>query len=233
MANTDEAVKQLLARRPFAVLGYSAEDAVWCPACLRSAAGLSPGRPDTCGQPIVPLYARDSAVREEICENCERSLYDLLAAPRRHDRAEAGDRPAPRPREALLARVRTRAAHRGQDGAQEHWMALGPASAGVVDGRGGAAGPGPGRAADTGEPPVRRGEDPYRPSAALNVGYGAARARPASRHGGMPVWLDQAAGRPPDRVVAIPPGGLPRYAKTGIFNEPQAPKSLLGRHDAR
>jgi hypothetical protein len=80
MANTDEAVKQLLARRPFAVLGYSAEDAVWCPACLRSAAGLSPGRPDTCGQPIVPLYARDSAVREKICENCERSLYDLLAA---------------------------------------------------------------------------------------------------------------------------------------------------------
>ncbi len=80
MARTDEAVKQLLARRPFAVLGYSAEDAVWCPACLRSAAGLSPGRADTCGNPIVPLYARDAAVREEICENCERPLYDLLAS---------------------------------------------------------------------------------------------------------------------------------------------------------
>lgn len=80
MARSDEAMKQLLARRPFAVLGYSAEDAVWCPACLRSAAGLSPGRSDTCGQPIVPLYARDAAVREEICENCERSLYGLLAA---------------------------------------------------------------------------------------------------------------------------------------------------------
>jgi len=82
MARTDEAVAQILARRPFAVLGYSAEDAVWCPACLRSAAGLSPGRADTWGQPIVPLYARDAAVREEICENCERSLSELLAAGR-------------------------------------------------------------------------------------------------------------------------------------------------------
>lgn len=82
MARTDEAMAQILARRPFAVLGYSAEDAVWCPACLRSAAGLSPGRADACGQPIIPLYARDAAVREEVCENCERSLYDLLAAGR-------------------------------------------------------------------------------------------------------------------------------------------------------
>lgn len=80
MARTDDDVKQLLARKPFAVLGYSAEDAVWCPACLRSAAGLSPDRADTCGQPILPLYARDAAVREEICEHCERSLYELLAA---------------------------------------------------------------------------------------------------------------------------------------------------------
>ena len=80
MARTDEAVAQILSRKPFAVLGYSAEDAVWCPACLRSAAGLSPGRADTWGQPIVPLYARDATVREEICENCERSLYELLAA---------------------------------------------------------------------------------------------------------------------------------------------------------
>jgi len=80
MARTDEVVKLLLARKPFAVLGYSAEDAVWCPACLRSAAGLSPGRADTCGNPIVPLYARDAAVREEVCENCERSLYDQLAS---------------------------------------------------------------------------------------------------------------------------------------------------------
>lgn len=80
MARTDEAVAQILARKPFAVLGYSAEDAVWCPACLRTAAGLSPGRADTSGKPIVPLYARDAAVREEMCENCERSLYELLAA---------------------------------------------------------------------------------------------------------------------------------------------------------
>ena len=79
MARTYAAVgQQILARTPFAVLGYSAEDAVWCPACLRSAAGLSPGRTDTGGNPIVPLYARDAAVREEICGNCERSLYELL-----------------------------------------------------------------------------------------------------------------------------------------------------------
>jgi hypothetical protein len=91
---TDEVVAEIIARRPFAVLGYSAEDAVWCPACLRAAAGLSPERPDTSGKPIVPLYARDGAVREEVCENCERSLYDLLAAARRS--------PEPKPVRAQL-----------------------------------------------------------------------------------------------------------------------------------
>lgn len=82
MPRTDAVVAGIVARRPFAILGYSADDAVWCPACLRSAAGLSPGRPDTSGKPIVPLFARDAAVREEVCENCERSLYELLAAGR-------------------------------------------------------------------------------------------------------------------------------------------------------
>lgn len=82
MATVDEIVARVVARRPFAVLGYSAEDAVWCPACLRSAGGLSPGRADSSGRPIVPLYARDNAVREELCENCERPLYELLAAAR-------------------------------------------------------------------------------------------------------------------------------------------------------
>jgi len=82
MPRTDAAVAQIVARRPFAVLGYSADDAVWCPACLRSAAGLSPGRPDGSGKPIVPLFARDAAVREEVCENCEHSLCELLAAGR-------------------------------------------------------------------------------------------------------------------------------------------------------
>ncbi|GEJ56628.1 hypothetical protein [Anaeromyxobacter diazotrophicus] len=80
MPPTEEVVAGIVARRPFAVLGYSAEDAVWCPACLRSAAGLSPGRPDGSGKPIVPLFARDATVREEVCENCERSLCELLAA---------------------------------------------------------------------------------------------------------------------------------------------------------
>ncbi len=82
MPRTDTVVAEIVARRPFAVLGYSADDAVWCPACLRSAAGLSPGRPDTSGKPILPLFARDAAVREEVCENCDRSLYELLAAGR-------------------------------------------------------------------------------------------------------------------------------------------------------
>jgi hypothetical protein len=82
MAPADEAVAAIVARKPFAVLGYSADDAVWCPACLRSGAGLSPGRPDTSGKAIIPLFARDATVREEVCENCERPLYDLLAAGR-------------------------------------------------------------------------------------------------------------------------------------------------------
>jgi hypothetical protein len=80
MSTVDEVVAQVIARRPFAVLGYSAEDAVWCPGCLRSAAGLAPGRIDSRGRAIAPLYARDRAVREEICDNCGRPLYELLAA---------------------------------------------------------------------------------------------------------------------------------------------------------
>jgi hypothetical protein len=82
MASTDEVVAELLTRKPFAVLGYSADDAVWCPGCLRSAAGLSPGRVDTTGRPVLPLYARDRAVCEEACDNCQSPLYDLLAAGR-------------------------------------------------------------------------------------------------------------------------------------------------------
>ena len=82
MARADDVVAQIVSRKPFAVLGYSAEDAVWCPSCLRTAAGLSPGRADTSGKPIVPLFARDRSMREEVCDNCERSIYDLLAAGR-------------------------------------------------------------------------------------------------------------------------------------------------------
>jgi hypothetical protein len=79
MPRPDEIVAQIVSLKPFAVLGYSADDAVWCPACLRTTAGLSPGRPDTSGKPILPLFARDATMREEVCENCERSLHDLLA----------------------------------------------------------------------------------------------------------------------------------------------------------
>ena len=80
MASADEMVAQVVSRKPFAVLGYSAEDAVWCPRCLRSAAALSPGRVDTGGRPVTPLYARDRAVREEVCDNCDRSLVEVLAS---------------------------------------------------------------------------------------------------------------------------------------------------------
>ncbi|GAO01306.1 hypothetical protein PSR1_00159 [Anaeromyxobacter sp. PSR-1] len=95
MPRTNAVVAEIVSRGPFAVLGYSADDSVWCPACLRSAAGLSPGRPDTSGKPIVPLFARDATMREEVCENCERSLHELLAA--------AHGAPQPKP---VIAQVR-------------------------------------------------------------------------------------------------------------------------------
>ncbi len=79
MPRSNEVVAPVISKKPFAVRGYSADDAVWCPACLRSAGGLSPGRPDTSGKPILPLFARDASGREEVCEYCERSLHDLLA----------------------------------------------------------------------------------------------------------------------------------------------------------
>ena len=70
------------ARRPFAVIGYSAADSVWCPTCLRFAAGLSPGRPDYDGKPILPLYARDPTMHEQTCDYCHKSLLTLLAQPK-------------------------------------------------------------------------------------------------------------------------------------------------------
>jgi hypothetical protein len=74
-----EQLRSLLERRPFTVLGYSAEHSVWCPVCLRLAAGLSPARgADYDGKPILPLYARDEALREEACDNCGKPLVDLL-----------------------------------------------------------------------------------------------------------------------------------------------------------
>ena len=80
-ATETEQLRALLDRRRFTVLGYSTEDAVWCPSCLRSAAGLSPARgTDYDGKPILPLYARDETVREETCDNCGRSLLERLLA---------------------------------------------------------------------------------------------------------------------------------------------------------
>jgi hypothetical protein len=79
MTTSSDRISFLLARRPFVVLGYSAADSVWCPTCLRTAAGLSPGRPDYDGKPILPLFAREPTVREEMCDACGQQLMQLLA----------------------------------------------------------------------------------------------------------------------------------------------------------
>jgi hypothetical protein len=75
---TAETITRHLRRHRFAVLGYSAEDDVYCPECLRGAAGLSPSREDSRGKPIIPLYLADPTVREEVCCHCERQLIDIL-----------------------------------------------------------------------------------------------------------------------------------------------------------
>ena len=78
-ATATEQLRSLIDRRPFTVLGFSAEGSVWCASCLRLAAGLSPGRgSDYDGKPILPLHARDEAVRGERCDNCGKLLVDIL-----------------------------------------------------------------------------------------------------------------------------------------------------------
>jgi hypothetical protein len=78
-ATAIEQLHSLLDRRPFTVLGYSAEGSVWCAGCLRSAAGLSPNRgSDYDGNPILSLHARDEALRDECCDNCGKLLIDFL-----------------------------------------------------------------------------------------------------------------------------------------------------------
>ena len=66
--------------KPFTVLGYSANDEVFCPACLRSTTGLGLSDADYNGRPILPLYAADSTVQEECCTYCGESLLELRAA---------------------------------------------------------------------------------------------------------------------------------------------------------
>ena len=95
-ATAAEQLQSLLDRRPFSVLGFSAADSVWCPTCLRFAAGLSPALgSDYDGKPILPLYARDATVREQICDNCGEQLVDLLLA-------HQAVRPQPAPVTAIL-----------------------------------------------------------------------------------------------------------------------------------
>jgi hypothetical protein len=66
--------------KPFTVLGYSANDEVFCPACLKSTTGLGPSDTDYNGRPILPLYAADTTVQEERCTYCGSSLLELKAA---------------------------------------------------------------------------------------------------------------------------------------------------------
>ena len=63
--------------KPFTVLGYSANDEVFCPSCLRSTTGLAPSDHDYNHRPILPLYACDRTVQEECCTYCGASLLDL------------------------------------------------------------------------------------------------------------------------------------------------------------
>jgi hypothetical protein len=63
--------------KPFTVLGYSANDEVFCPSCLRSTTGLAPSDHDYNRQPILPLYAADRTVQEECCTYCGAALLEL------------------------------------------------------------------------------------------------------------------------------------------------------------
>jgi len=78
MQTTAQRLTRIVNRHRFAVLGYSAEDEVWCPSCLRTAAGLSPSGADSNGRPILPLFAADQAVRDERCSYCDTRLLDLV-----------------------------------------------------------------------------------------------------------------------------------------------------------
>ena len=62
--------------KPFAVLGYSANDEILCPSCLHSTTGLAPSDLDYNGRPIVPLYFADTSVHEECCTYCDASLLE-------------------------------------------------------------------------------------------------------------------------------------------------------------
>jgi hypothetical protein len=63
--------------KPFTVLGYSANDEVFCPSCLRSSTGLAPSNADYNGRSILPLYACDRTVHDECCTYCGASLLGL------------------------------------------------------------------------------------------------------------------------------------------------------------
>jgi hypothetical protein len=66
--------------KPFTVLGYSANDEVFCPSCLRASTGLRPSDADYNSRPILPLYACDPSVHDEACTYCGGSLLGLRLA---------------------------------------------------------------------------------------------------------------------------------------------------------
>lgn len=78
MQTTTQRLSRVVTRHRFAVLGYSAEDEVWCPSCLRTAAGLSPSGADSNGRPILPLFAADKSLHDERCSYCDQRLMDLV-----------------------------------------------------------------------------------------------------------------------------------------------------------
>jgi len=63
--------------RPFTILGYSANNEVFCPHCLNSTTGLSPADLDYDSRAILPLYAGDPTLLEEACSYCHKSLLQL------------------------------------------------------------------------------------------------------------------------------------------------------------
>lgn len=74
----NERIHHLLTRRPFAVLGYSAERETYCPQCLRLATGLSPHGVDTDGKPVLPLHLAEPLFHDETCCNCHAPLLSLI-----------------------------------------------------------------------------------------------------------------------------------------------------------
>lgn len=100
----DSRIHLLLNKSPFAVLGYSAEDQVWCPSCLHQAAGLKPGLPDTNGRLVQTLYLVDTTTRDERCGHCDMPLVALHPRLQEPAPAVAAEPPSPAYKTTVTAR---------------------------------------------------------------------------------------------------------------------------------